>query len=622
MIFLIVFSFLFSSINSVVFSEESNDNLTEENQKKWTIMIYEDMDFYHCLPGIGRLDYATQCKIRSNENVNVVVLQDTVFGPGKIWYMKENFGRKLAKNLGEISMGEYQTLKDFIDFTKNNFPADRYLIDFYNHGYGWVGCCWDETGKIDYLTMQEIYDGLNDSGGVDIASFLTPCNMGAIESIYELKDVCDVFIGREVGACMTKHVLGPLSDFLCDNYDLSTYDVGEKIIDIFIDGSSHPLSSIDMKSFRTDEMPDLIASINNLCVFLIDNIDNYYEEIKDAYDNAQMIPMDGRAEPSWVKKDIFDFLVKLKNVCPYNETLYGIIDDVINNINDTIINRYSQDEYPGLYAMHIYFPRFYYNGQPEPDFSYLDNDLDFVEDCLWDEFLSSYNSKEIFVDSYGLGDYEKIQDAVDNCKSGSIIYVKNGIYCEDVVIDKPLYIVGESFNETIIIGTGDNNVFEINSDNVTLHFLKISNSGEEKAAVKINADFVDICSCYITGNENGIIINSSDNVWVYYSTIKYNKNGIILDNCYDSKFKFNLICDNGKDCFFYDSFKTFWENVYDEERMEYKNLKPKIIPGYITIHGIKIPWFNMDFLHINYIKMIQNRIDAFIIDPLREIFNR
>ena len=51
------------------------------------------------------------------------MLQDTYDGTAKIWYIDRYHHRKLMKEMGEINMGDYKTLRDFINYCKQNFPA-------------------------------------------------------------------------------------------------------------------------------------------------------------------------------------------------------------------------------------------------------------------------------------------------------------------------------------------------------------------------------------------------------------------------------------------------------------------------------------------------------------------
>ena len=56
----------------------------------------------------------------------------------------------------------------------------------------------------------------------------------------------------------------------------------------------------------------------------------------------------------------------------------------------------------------------------------------------------------ITVDKNGDGDYTTIQEAINNAKSGSTIYVKNGKYPEILDIRKQIKLIGEDKESTII----------------------------------------------------------------------------------------------------------------------------------------------------------------------------
>ena len=64
--------------------------------------------------------------------------------------------------------------------------------------------------------------------------------------------------------------------------------------------------------------------------------------------------------------------------------------------------------------------------------------------------VHSSNKTEIVVPN----DYPTISDAIGNASQGDIIFVKNGVYYENPVIDKSISIVGEDSKNTIVIGSG------------------------------------------------------------------------------------------------------------------------------------------------------------------------
>lgn len=62
------------------------------------------------------------------------------------------------------------------------------------------------------------------------------------------------------------------------------------------------------------------------------------------------------------------------------------------------------------------------------------------------------SGETIIVAQDGNGDYENIQDAIDNADEGDTIRVYGGIYEENVVVDETLSLMGNGSEETTIDG--------------------------------------------------------------------------------------------------------------------------------------------------------------------------
>ncbi len=94
-----------------------------------------------------------------------------------------------------------------------------------------------------------------------------------------------------------------------------------------------------------------------------------------------------------------------------------------------------------------------------------------------------------------------LQEAIDKAKAGSKIELPEGVYEGNIVITKPLMIVGEG-KKSIIRGDGKGTVIKIRSDNVIIRDLTIEHSGKEHervdAGVSIkDADFCEVSHCNI-----------------------------------------------------------------------------------------------------------------------------
>ncbi|MBP9566039.1 MAG: nitrous oxide reductase family maturation protein NosD [Sulfurospirillum sp.] len=115
-----------------------------------------------------------------------------------------------------------------------------------------------------------------------------------------------------------------------------------------------------------------------------------------------------------------------------------------------------------------------------------------------------------------------LQDYIDNAKEGSIIKLKAGTYKGNVVITKPISLIGVE-EGVVLDGLGVGSVVTIKSSYVTLKNLTLRNSGERAdildAAVNINGDTTtgalkqcEVSGCRILDSLLGInmeIVNNS-----------------------------------------------------------------------------------------------------------------
>lgn len=103
-------------------------------------------------------------------------------------------------------------------------------------------------------------------------------------------------------------------------------------------------------------------------------------------------------------------------------------------------------------------------------------------------------------------DYATIQKAVDAANLGDTIYVRAGIYRENVVASKTVSLVGENRATTIIDGSGSGTVVYVTANNVNISGFTIRNSGvptvwpAESGIILWYSDRSTITNCIITSN--------------------------------------------------------------------------------------------------------------------------
>ena len=125
----------------------------------------------------------------------------------------------------------------------------------------------------------------------------------------------------------------------------------------------------------------------------------------------------------------------------------------------------------------------------------------------------------IYVDDDIGKNFTSIQEAIDFVSDGDTIFVFDGIYFENIVINKMIILKGENKNDTIINGNLSGNTVHIIADNVTVTNFSILNSGNIFPNAGIN----------LSSNNN--IINGNILKNNFYGITIYNvKSNIIFDN--------------------------------------------------------------------------------------------
>jgi len=137
----------------------------------------------------------------------------------------------------------------------------------------------------------------------------------------------------------------------------------------------------------------------------------------------------------------------------------------------------------------------------------------------------------IFVGGSGLGNYSIIQDAVNDANDEDTIFVHNGIYYENLFLNKSITIIGENRFNTIIDGSGSGDAVVIYADNVCIRNFTIKNKGASGTGISINADGSIIIYNLITDNGwSGIETGSACNYCtIYDNNIVNNGYGIFFD---------------------------------------------------------------------------------------------
>jgi nitrous oxidase accessory protein NosD len=111
----------------------------------------------------------------------------------------------------------------------------------------------------------------------------------------------------------------------------------------------------------------------------------------------------------------------------------------------------------------------------------------------------------LIVSQEGQSDYTTISEAISNAQPGTRIFVRPGVYEENLVIDKPLEIIGDGPVAEIIVETGDANCLVMQTDQALVRGITLRETGRHYT-VSIPEGQLVLEDCDITANSNYTVI--------------------------------------------------------------------------------------------------------------------
>ncbi len=170
----------------------------------------------------------------------------------------------------------------------------------------------------------------------------------------------------------------------------------------------------------------------------------------------------------------------------------------------------------------------------------------------------------VFIDENGNGQFDAgewnstahlgvIQDAVDAASPGDTIYVWDGHYYEDVIVNKTVTIIGNTTIDAMSYSYGKNTSlgydefgFWVEADNVNISGFHMWCAGGDASGIHLNnTQYCNISGNMISGDpSDGICIENSSHNMIYNNIISQNGEGIWLINGSNNTISNNYIDDN------------------------------------------------------------------------------
>lgn len=163
-------------------------------------------------------------------------------------------------NLGQLDCTDGKTLSDFIIWGVQNYPADRYILHFWDHGGGPVyGFGYDEWNKDEdaALTIAEMQQALKTAGVYFDFVGMDCCLMSCLEVCCAFYDYCDYMVLSEDFESGLGWAYTDWMKALYNNTSINTLELGKMICDTMVeanekskDGDKSSMTVIDQAMLK------------------------------------------------------------------------------------------------------------------------------------------------------------------------------------------------------------------------------------------------------------------------------------------------------------------------------------------------------------------------------------
>jgi hypothetical protein len=323
-----------------------------------TIMVYMCGADLESKSGMATRDIQEMLGANLGDNVNLIVYtggarqwQNNVVSSStnQIYQIKNGKMMLLKDNVGKEPMTRPDTLSSFIGYAANNFPANRNILIFWNHGGGSTGGYgYDEKfPSSGAMSLAGINKALKDGGVIfDFVGFDT-CLMATVENALVVSNYADYLVASEetepgVGWYYTDWLTA-----LGRDTSMETIQIGKNIIDSFTDacaktcpGQKTTLSLIDLCEL-SQTVPSELADFSKDTSEMINS--NEYKAVSDARSSTREFAASSRID----QVDLVDFAIRMDTTESKElaDALKGAIK--YNRTSSNMTN---------AYGLSIYFP--------------------------------------------------------------------------------------------------------------------------------------------------------------------------------------------------------------------------------------------------------------------------
>ena len=358
-------------------------------QARWTIMVYMSGD--NNLEDYIVKDIELELGLAgSNADIQIVALADR--GPGydtsrgnwqttKLYHVTQGILADPASAVadwGERNFGDPQTLIDFVTWSKTNYPADRYALYFWGHGWNWhPGWVMEDDTNVDTLDYHEQKAAIPLLGFIDVVGY-DGCNMATLE-IYKL------WQNKATAVTASEEYVGWNGieyDSVIAQLRANPYMSADQV------AIATAQSAITLGGERTwsavavdGRLTSLLTATEQFAVALTNGLAANRKKYNNAFNATRSMwqaPMD---------KDLYDMAREI-NLAVSDPTIKARAQAVMSAITSITLFEGHTNAYSDVHGTTIY--HISKASQKDSNYTYYRSTIDLALTTSWDEFLNAY----------------------------------------------------------------------------------------------------------------------------------------------------------------------------------------------------------------------------------------
>jgi hypothetical protein len=284
-------------------------------------------------------------------------------------------------------MGDPETLIEFVEWTKDHYPARHYALTFWNHGWSWrPGYSMSDDTDGGTLDQHEIEDVLDVVGPIDVIVY-DACQMATIENQATVRNYSSAIVASQEYVNMDGVEYELVIPALHEDPTMTPEELAVVINQSSAANAERTGSAVALNA----DWDALVDAVDDWALALQNELPIYRTRYAAAFRSAKAFWQDPGA------RDLYDVAYQIQKRID-DPLIQDRSQAVMDAIGAAVLDEWHRTPYHDAHGISIFVP-LAEGDLDDPstelnEFDYYRNELVFGRISLWDEFLHAFIYEE------------------------------------------------------------------------------------------------------------------------------------------------------------------------------------------------------------------------------------